>query len=574
MTPRFIFLLCFFAAGALSQRLIVSVTDYGAVADGRTDNQRAFLSAWRDACNSGGGGMVHVPRGGNYYVSQAVFEGPCRGEMSFRHEGYIIASSEYSGGDSWISFRLVNRLSISGSGTFDGNGASTWNRCRSSGCNFPPSSLKLDHVKDVSVKKIISVNSKAFHINIDKSRNVFIDGLTVIAPGDSPNTDGVHIGKSSYITVTNSRISTGDDCVSVGDGNSHVNISSIHCGPGHGISIGSLGRYGYEKDVHDISVSNCDLVETTNGLRIKTWAPSAVATTVSNVTFSDIRVKRVRNPVLIDQHYCPSDSCSHGDESMVQIRDVKFVGVRGSSADRVGVTIECSKDRPCQGIEFVGLHLTMEQGQSTMAYCSNANGQFVGRDQIPARCLRAMEKAVRKVGSLKSGTFWVSKKAKEEMSNISQDLTTLSNTVEEKAKWIFNKLKGKPAKSLSDLLLDHNLPPGLFPRNATSYDLDEARNKLVVYLPSPCEVCFSDSSSSVVRYSNRVKLTLGRGSLSDIQGMKTKVLAVWVTVTSIHVEGTKSSDKVWFAAAGAAVKKARPRDAFEIPRDGLRVDKF
>lgn len=34
-----------------------------------------------------------------------------------------------------------------------------------------------------------------------------------------------------------------------------------------------------------------------------------------------------------------------------------------------------------------------------------------------------MEKALIKVGSLKASTFWVSKKAKEEISNISQDIS-------------------------------------------------------------------------------------------------------------------------------------------------------
>ncbi|MBH0219729.1 DUF538 domain-containing protein, partial [Listeria monocytogenes] len=99
-----------------------------------------------------------------------------------------------------------------------------------------------------------------------------------------------------------------------------------------------------------------------------------------------------------------------------------------------------------------------------------------------------------KVGSLKTGTFWATKKAKQEISNISQELSTLSNTVEEKAKWIFNKLKGKPTKSLPDLLRDYNLPPGLFPQNIICYEYDETKAKLVVYLSSPCEVSFKDSS--------------------------------------------------------------------------------
>ncbi|EEF47817.1 uncharacterized protein At5g01610 [Ricinus communis] len=173
-----------------------------------------------------------------------------------------------------------------------------------------------------------------------------------------------------------------------------------------------------------------------------------------------------------------------------------------------------------------------------------------------------MEKALTKVGS-----FWISKKAKEEFSHISQDISTFSDTVEEKAKWVFNKLKGKPQKSLSDVLREYNLPPGIFPQNIKCYELEESRGKLVVHLQSPCEVCFKDSS--VVRYATRVKGTLSRGKLNGIEGMKTKVL-VWVKVTSLSVESLKS-DKVWFTAG---VKKSRPKDAYEFPREAIKVEEF
>lgn len=51
--------------------------------------------------------------------------------------------------------------------------------------------------------------------------------------------------------------------------------------------------------------------------------------------------------------------------------------------------------------------------------------------------------------------------------------------------------------------------------------------------------------------------------------MKTKVL-VWVKVTSVSIEGYKS-DKVWFTAG---VKKSRPKDAYEMPRDAIKVEDF
>ncbi|KAK2375364.1 hypothetical protein QL285_027704 [Trifolium repens] len=180
-----------------------------------------------------------------------------------------------------------------------------------------------------------------------------------------------------------------------------------------------------------------------------------------------------------------------------------------------------------------------------------------------------MEKALTKVTSLKVGLgdSWITKKAKEEFSNISKDVNTFSSTVEEKAKWIFNKLKGKPQKSLPDLLREYNLPPGLFPQNIICYEFDEIKGKLIVYLPSACEVSFKDSS--VLRYATRVKGVLTRGKLSAIDGMKTKVL-VWVKVTSVTVEGYKS-DKIWVTAG---VKKSRPKDAYDTPRDALRVSEF
>ncbi|XP_024994205.1 uncharacterized protein At5g01610-like [Cynara cardunculus var. scolymus] len=180
-----------------------------------------------------------------------------------------------------------------------------------------------------------------------------------------------------------------------------------------------------------------------------------------------------------------------------------------------------------------------------------------------------MEKAMVKVGSIKAkaGSYWISKKAKKEFSNITDDLNTFSSTVEEKAKWIFNKLKGKPVKSLPELLRDYNLPPGLFPNNVISYEFDETKAKLVVHLPSTCEVTFKDSS--VIRYATRVKCILMRGKLTGIEGMKTKVL-VWIKVTNVAVEGYKS-DKVWFTAG---IKRSRPRDAYEMACDAIRVEEF
>ena len=72
--------------------------------------------------------------------------------------------------------------------------------------------------------------------------------------------------------------------------------------------MGSLGKYKNEKDVVGISVQNCTIKGTQNGIRVKTW-PGAPASNASNMRFEDIFMINVSNPIIIDQEYCPSHSC-------------------------------------------------------------------------------------------------------------------------------------------------------------------------------------------------------------------------------------------------------------------------
>lgn len=67
-------------------------------------------------------------------------------------------------------------------------------------------------------------------------------------------------------------------------------------------SVGSLGKYDDEKEVHGILVTNCTLRNTTNGVRIKTWAASPPGQ-ASGITFQDIVLDSVRNPIIVDQEY-------------------------------------------------------------------------------------------------------------------------------------------------------------------------------------------------------------------------------------------------------------------------------
>lgn len=123
---------------------------------------------------------------------------------------------------------------------------------------------------------------------------------------------------------------------------------------------------------------------------------------------------------------------------------------------------------------------------------------------------------------------------------------------------------GKMQKPLTELLKEHDLAIGIFPRDATNYELNEETGKLIVYIPSICEVGYRDSS--VLRFSTVVTGNLEKGKLAGIEGMKTKVM-IWAKVTCITSDG----GKLHFTAG---IKKSRNKHAYEVLRDGVSVDKF
>ncbi|XP_010264539.1 PREDICTED: uncharacterized protein At5g01610-like [Nelumbo nucifera] len=164
----------------------------------------------------------------------------------------------------------------------------------------------------------------------------------------------------------------------------------------------------------------------------------------------------------------------------------------------------------------------------------------------------------------KVGSYWFSRRASKEFDSVGDDLNSLSSSIEGGAKWLVNKIKGKMQKPLPELLREYDMAVGIFPRDATNYEFNEETGKLTVFIPSVCEVGYRDSS--VLRFATTVTGYLEKGKLTDVEGIKTKVM-IWVKVTSISTQGSK----IHFMAG---MKKSRKREAYEVLRDGIIVDKF
>ncbi|XP_057958458.1 exopolygalacturonase-like [Malania oleifera] len=367
---------------------IFNVLKYGAKPDGKKDSTEAFMDAWREACQFNGKARLVIPEG-TFQLGQITFSGPCSGPspMIVQVIGTLKAIpdvSEYPTPE-WVTFISITGLRVIGRGTFDGQGSAAWqyNDCHhNADCQLPPTSIKFSKITDGLIRGISSINSMAFHMSIVNCHNFRVQRLRITAPKDSPNTDGIHVSDSSFVRIGQTTIATGDDCISIGKGATSISINKVVCGPGHGISVGSLGKYENEKDVRSIVVKNCTLTGTENGIRIKTW-PGSPPSQAVGLFFQDIIMNDVKNPILIDQDYCPS-SCK-SKPSQVKISHVHYRNIRGTSTSPVAVQLKCSQLFPCQNVNFFNIDLKLSSKLPTTAVCLNAQTDFFGI-QIPPRC--------------------------------------------------------------------------------------------------------------------------------------------------------------------------------------------
>ncbi|GAA0147133.1 hypothetical protein LIER_06910 [Lithospermum erythrorhizon] len=363
-----------------------NVVQFDAKPDGKTDCTKQFLKTWAATCNSVKAATMFVPKG-KYLLKNVVFRGPCKNKVNVRIEGSLIAPSDYRAlGSSgyWILFNHINKLAVSG-GTLDARGASFW-ECRASGksCPVGARSITFNYVNDAVISGLTSINSQLMHIVINSCNNVMVRNVNVVAPDWSPNTDGIHVQGSTGVTISGSSMKTGDDCISIGPGTKNLWMEKIKCGPGHGVSIGSLARDFNEEGVQNVTLINSVFSGSDNGLRIKSWARPSTGF-VSNINYKNIVMNNVENPIIIDQNYCPNNQGCPGQTSGTKISQVVYQNVQGTSATRRAMIFDCSPSNPCKGIRLHDIKLTY-LNQKAQSYCKNIGGITTGVI-MPENCL-------------------------------------------------------------------------------------------------------------------------------------------------------------------------------------------
>lgn len=349
----------------------VDITKYGAVSDGKTDSAAAILAAFKIACASPTPSNIVIPAG-DFFMQQVSLEGPCKSPIGINLQGKLLAPADPNTLDTkidWFNVRQITGFNVFGGGSMDGQGKLTWDLKAKNQSPQLMAMFSLAFVTNADIREVSFVQSKNTHVHLFGCKNITFTRITIDSPEVSPNTDGIKMGISSDITVNDSIIKSGDDCLAILSGTINLNVNRVTCGPGHGYSVGSMGGNPDEKDINGIHISNCTSIGTMNGVRIKSWGTNNVAV-ANDITFQDIVMQNVGNPIIIDAEYCPSRNCQSAPPSHVKISNIKIKNIKGTTSTQNAVNLLCSSAEPCTGVEISDVDLTFN-GANAISTCKN-----------------------------------------------------------------------------------------------------------------------------------------------------------------------------------------------------------
>ncbi|XP_031492234.1 probable polygalacturonase [Nymphaea colorata] len=387
-----------------TRRDVISITDFGGVGDGRTLNTWAFRSAiYRiQHLHRQGGTLLYVPPG--VYLT-GPFNLTSHMTLYLAKGAVIQATQDASSwplvaplpsygrgrerpGGRYISFihgNSIHDVVITGeNGTIDGQGQVWWNMWKDRSLQYTrPSLLELMHSRDIIISNVVFRDSPFWNIHPVYCSNVVINHVTILAPVDSPNTDGIDPDSSSNVCIEDSYINTGDDLVAIKSGwdeygiaynrrSSNITIRRISGSsyPYAGIAFGSETSGGIE----NILVENINLYNTSTGIFLKTNAGRGGI--IRNITVRDIYMENVKNAIRFAGNVGDHPDDKYNPNALPVVDGISIINVWGINVRNPG-SLEGMQKSPFQRICLSNINL--KGTAATLPWkCDSIEGSALG----------------------------------------------------------------------------------------------------------------------------------------------------------------------------------------------------
>ncbi|EOD51379.1 putative extracellular exo-polygalacturonase protein [Neofusicoccum parvum UCRNP2] len=391
-------------AATVSETFLQSISNN----DGTTDDSESITKALKD-CNNGG--HVLFPKSQSYVINEPLdmtylsnIDIDIQGNLKFTDnlEHWRNNSFDLGFQNATSFFKLGGSdVNVYGGGTIDGQGQPWWDHYPKNKQDKRPVLFATVEMHGGTISDIRLENSPFWHNFVGNSTDVVFTNISIHSVSNNENfeknTDGWDIYRSDYITIQNSSVTNGDDCVSFKPNSTNVLVQNMFCNGTHGMSVGSLGQYPDRVDyVENIYVYNAAMYNSSEGARIKVW-PNAFSEKsatlvggggrglVRNVTYDTMWLDNVDYGLTITQCYGQDDEeeCFK-HPSKLNITDVTFRNVRGRT-NRVFAPIVahlvCSSPDTCSNIVAEDIDIRSING-SNLVTCRNLD-----RNTLDVNCV-------------------------------------------------------------------------------------------------------------------------------------------------------------------------------------------
>jgi hypothetical protein len=331
-------------SGAVSSPPVFNVRDYGAIGDGAA-NDTAGLQTAIDACHKTGDGMVWVPRG-QYVVGTLVLKSHVH--LHLASSAVILGSKDLSRyatniarcgfvNESAIDKCLVyaehaDHISITGSGTIDGQGGSFPGRLPDGKLGERPMLIRFFQCTNVVVETVTLRSAGAWCSHYRECDGVRIHGISINNRANG-NGDGIDLMSTRNVRISDCTLLCEDDAIcfqNMSDERAVENIVIDNCIMSTrwaAIRSGGAHRGGIRR----VTVSNCVIMDTYGcGIKLQVSGNGSL----EDMTFDNIVMTRVSSPLSLrfgNHHY--NNETRDPAYPFGKMRNLVFSNIRASVLD-------------------------------------------------------------------------------------------------------------------------------------------------------------------------------------------------------------------------------------------------